>query len=353
MLESVRVRLTLWYAGVLAVVLVVLALATYFILRQNTAQRADSSLAELADAFLTTLQAEMKDESGPGALKRAAFEAITEHRFRDHFYAVLESTGVLIASSRDLPAANPPSSREDSSRIFDSHSFRRLVESSSRADGFFQNVRGGGEGYRGFVRHFGMSGQTYTLIVLQSLHPQEAMLEEVVQTFSLVIPIAVLLASAGGYFLARKSLAPVVAMSTQAEHIGAATLHERLPVQNEKDELGHLARSFNQLLDRLDQFQYRLPCPHGCNPDFGVFAIFTTSNLLFLVNLKLILVNLHEFFNSISMATIGKRKMKQFWLFGRIGKFFLAILSLFIRSNDIQDLNDIIQIKHFNQNKKR
>jgi heavy metal sensor kinase len=253
MFESVRVRLTLWYTGVLALVLVILALATYFILRQDAARRADSSLSELADAFLTTLQAEMKDASGPDALKRAALVAIVEHRFRDHFYLVLEPTGEWIASSKDLPAANLPSPEEDSPVIFDSRSFRRLVESSTSRDGFFQNVRGGKGGYRGFVRHFAVNGKTYTLIVLQSLHPQEAMLEEVAQTFSFAIPIAVLLASAGGYFLARKSLAPVVAMSTQAGHIGAATLHERLPVQNEKDELGHLARSFNELLDRLDQ----------------------------------------------------------------------------------------------------
>jgi heavy metal sensor kinase len=68
-----------------------------------------------------------------------------------------------------------------------------------------------------------------------------------------MIPIAILLASGGGYFLARKSLAPVVAMSSQAGRIGAANLHERLAVQNEKDELGHLAGSFNSLLDRLSQ----------------------------------------------------------------------------------------------------
>jgi two-component system, OmpR family, sensor kinase len=61
------------------------------------------------------------------------------------------------------------------------------------------------------------------------------------------------LASGGGYFLARKSLAPVVAMSSQAGRIGAANLHQRLAVQNERDELGHLARSFNDLLDRLGQ----------------------------------------------------------------------------------------------------
>src|SRR5260370_26633061 len=42
-------------------------------------------------------------------------------------------------------------------------------------------------------------------------------------------------------------------MRSQAGRIGAANLHERLVVQNDKDELGHLARSFNGLLDRLGQ----------------------------------------------------------------------------------------------------
>jgi heavy metal sensor kinase len=61
-----------------------------------------------------------------------------------------------------------------------------------------------------------------------------------------------LLASIGGYFLARKSLAPVVRMSESAARIGAANLHERLPIINERDELGGLARVINALLARLD-----------------------------------------------------------------------------------------------------
>ncbi|MGA7915191.1 MAG: ATP-binding protein, partial [Candidatus Acidiferrales bacterium] len=68
-----------------------------------------------------------------------------------------------------------------------------------------------------------------------------------------LIPLSVLLAGIGGYFLARKSLAPVAAMGAQAERISAANLHERLAVKNPSDELGRLARTFNDLLDRLDQ----------------------------------------------------------------------------------------------------
>ena len=90
------------------------------------------------------------------------------------------------------------------------------------------------------------------MIVLQSLHPQEEFVENLVATFSVIIPLAVLLAGLGGYFLARRSLSPVTAMGVQAGEISADNLHARLPVENAKDELGQLAQIFNRLLDRLD-----------------------------------------------------------------------------------------------------
>ncbi len=247
MLDSVRVRLTLWYAGVLALFLVALSLITYFIFWQSTLQRTDSNLAELSEAFLTTVQAEMLDNHGPDAPKVAAQVAIVEHRFRDHVFAVFDPKGDLLTSSQDLPNESSPAG------LLSSASFRKLVDDSARAERLFENVKGGRNGYRGLVRKFPLKGQTYTLVILQSLHPQEEMLEEVRTTFAWVIPISVALASVGGYFLARKSLAPVVSMSTQAGRIGAENLHERLPVQNARDELGHLAASFNQLLERVDQ----------------------------------------------------------------------------------------------------
>ena len=64
MLNSVRVRLTLWYTAALTCVLIVLAIATYVILRQNAMRRTDSTLSELAESFLTTVNAELADESG-------------------------------------------------------------------------------------------------------------------------------------------------------------------------------------------------------------------------------------------------------------------------------------------------
>lgn len=251
MLDSVRVRLTLWYAALLAVFLVVLALATYLIFWRSTLERTDSSLRELSDAFLTTFDAELSDHTGPGAPRAAAQEAITEHRFREHAFVILDPAGRLLISSNELPSKSPGEWLP--AELLSSAAFRKVVDASRSSERAFGNVRGREPGYRATARRFSAAGQTYTLVILQSLRAQEEMLEGVQETFAWVIPIAVVLASVGGYVLARKSLAPVVAMSTQAERIGAANLHERLPVHNPRDELGHLAASFNQLLGRVDE----------------------------------------------------------------------------------------------------
>lgn len=66
------------------------------------------------------------------------------------------------------------------------------------------------------------------------------------------LPLAVLLAVAGGWFVARRSLAPVGTMAARAGEITASSLSQRLPVANRHDELGQLATVFNATLQRLE-----------------------------------------------------------------------------------------------------
>jgi len=79
------------------------------------------------------------------------------------------------------------------------------------------------------------------------------LVEDFRRTLFWMIPAMLIIASGCGYFLARKSLAPVEAMSEKAAHIGAQNLDERLPVRNPRDELGRLAGTFNDLLERLNR----------------------------------------------------------------------------------------------------
>ena len=246
MFSSVRVRLTLWYTAVLACALVALALTTYFVLRRNSARLTDAALVEMADSFLTTVRAETQNAPGPDSLKEAVQEAIAEHKFRDTVFVVFDADGKIIACS-DSQLVPASSSGTMPATLAD------ILDGRTREARPFRKIRLHDQLYRSFVRTFSIGGPQSTLIALQSLHRQEEFLKGVLSAFALAIPLSIVLASGGGYFLARRSLSPVVEMGTQAGRIGADNLHQRLQVTNAQDELGHLAQSFNSLLDRLDQ----------------------------------------------------------------------------------------------------
>ena len=252
MLDSIRTRLTLWYTGVLALVIVVLCGVAYFIFWRSAVRRTDANLVELSDSFLVTLRAELEDQTGSDVFRTAAQEAIDEHHFRDTVYVIADETGKVILSSQETLPPNAPA-KAARKQILSSNSLQRFLAASKLSERLFGHIAVTEAGYRAFAQRFAAKGRTYTLIILQSLHPQKEMMEEAGAVFAWLIPLAILLACGGGYFLARKSLAPVVAMSSQAGRIGAENLHERLAIQNEKDELGHLARSFNNLLNRLSE----------------------------------------------------------------------------------------------------
>lgn len=55
-----------------------------------------------------------------------------------------------------------------------------------------------------------------------------------------------------GYVLARLSLKPIRNIVNEAETITASHIDRRIPVKNEKDELGELTIAFNELLKRLE-----------------------------------------------------------------------------------------------------
>ncbi|HEY1678590.1 MAG TPA: ATP-binding protein [Candidatus Sulfotelmatobacter sp.] len=246
MFSSVRLRLTIWYTVSMTLVLLVLAGSTHFLLRRNLIRRADTQTVELADSFLSTVNAEMGDPAKPESMDEGIAAAISEHRFHDVVFAVFDPQGNLVGISssyqrgdRQIQILRDPWAA----------SLRDLV-SSPEGFGF---VRLEGGRYRSYVRQFSIDRQGGTLVVLQSLRAQHEFLETFDGTFSIVIPLAILLSGIGGYFLARRSLSPVVGMSEQASRIGSENLHERLKVSNPRDELGQLAGSFNELLDRLDQ----------------------------------------------------------------------------------------------------
>src|SRR5205807_7131897 len=89
-------------------------------------------------------------------------------------------------------------------------------------------------------------------VVAESLNVIEGGLRRLRHDFFAGVPLVLLVASLGGYFLARKSLAPIALMNAQTQRITAENLSSRLDVTNPRDELGQLATTINALLARLD-----------------------------------------------------------------------------------------------------
>ena len=66
-------------------------------------------------------------------------------------------------------------------------------------------------------------------------------------------PIALVAAGLISYCVARQALRPLASMASRAEQITASNLHDRIVVENPDDELGHMGRVLNHLLERLQQ----------------------------------------------------------------------------------------------------
>jgi two-component system OmpR family sensor kinase len=248
MLNSMRAQLTLWYTGVLALVLVVFAFVTYSYLARAARERIDQSLVDSSNSLISNFTAELNDEGQPDT--DSAAEVTHSFQFKDRQAIIFDEKGEILAASESPAGANGQLAWPELKSL--SQSLSGLRESAKRSGREYATIPTRKEGIRTLATIVRSKEKTYSVAIALSLHEQDEALEQARGAFYVAVPLALLIASLGGYFLARKSLAPVVAMGERAAHIGASNLNERLPVPNSRNEFGQLARIFNDLLARLD-----------------------------------------------------------------------------------------------------
>lgn len=247
MIDSVRGRLALWHTSVLAALLVTFASLSYGMLSRTIAGRTDEYLKESATALASDLRTDRVRDAADSA---GAQGTLAEFHFRDLGFLVYDARGRLVAS--DLPADSADGEARPG-MLVDFAAVRATLGGDLVAGGpRFATLPNGEGGIRTYAMRSDTSSHALIVVAAASLADQTELLEEVRTGFIVAIVIGLLLAWGGGYALARRSLAPVVAMSERAADIGASSLHERLPVANPNDELGRLASTFNALLARLD-----------------------------------------------------------------------------------------------------
>ncbi|HBY97851.1 MAG TPA: hypothetical protein DEP84_28570 [Chloroflexi bacterium] len=238
---TIRLRLTLFYTALLGIVLALFSAALFTLLTYNLERQVDRDLLERTSEVRATLLAAIDSQS------LTPLSEIESRLLHDEeglfttpgiFVQLLDPTGKVVLRSPNLISdalvADP--GREGS--------LNEVV---------WQTVRLRGQRVRLLTSPLVVGHKTVgTIRVGESLAPIDRTLEQLALLLVVGTLTAVGVVGGLGLKMAGRALAPVAWMSETARRIvDHGDLQTRLPVVNPADELGHLATTFNDALDRI------------------------------------------------------------------------------------------------------
>ena len=221
--KSVRTRLALSLATVLAIFLTLFSASVYLVARKDLLDE----LGAEGRKDLALIQRELQED--PGEAERLDSSELVS------LYSIWKDDGPVHVSS-GWSRAGLPDGRDP---------FEGL------ADGSWQSKDG-----RNFAVASGSietdDGQL-SIVVAEDEGPARASLARLATVLLVAVPATILAAFVGGSLLARRLLAPVGSMAEAAGRITGERLHERLPVEDPGDEFGKLAIAFNRTVARIEE----------------------------------------------------------------------------------------------------
>ncbi len=249
-LKSIRARLTGLYLALLAITLAIFCTILYKVFVRNHEQEFDYALYNHAvdvaqsitfdynELHFTKNILSLRDKMFPFSPGKS-------------FVQVVAPDGTVIDRSSNLGNKYLPLTTDEWQAAFDrGHVFRTIPEPMIRqidpslADGNYRMIT-----Y--LDREPGKQP-----IILQIAVPMKLMEREVdslLLFFIMGIPITLLLAGAGGLYLANKALEPVRSVIAKAEQLNPTNLSERLPDHGTDDEIRHLTVTLNGMLGRIER----------------------------------------------------------------------------------------------------
>jgi two-component system, OmpR family, sensor kinase len=226
---SLRARLTIWYSFALLVVLGAFGAAVVWQQGRIGMRRVDRELEALTATLANVLRDELSETADPAA---AAADVQRTMAAPGRAFAILDAGGGVMAASWSGLTIGSPIATSGESRAW----------TATTTNG----------AWRVHVVPTPSRGRTYFLLVASPLADVLREQREAEEAMWVAIPIALLLAGAGGLWLASRGLRPIAAMAQRAEAVAPGGMAD-LGESDRTDELGQLARAFNGLLARLRQ----------------------------------------------------------------------------------------------------
>src|SRR5712691_2211033 len=237
-MASIRVRLTAWYFMILTIALSTFGAGMFLVMRETVHAAVDDDLAVRFNGVQRFIQRVF-----PGR----TLEDI-QYEFREH--SGMKPGGDLLQISD-----------KRGNWIFQSGSIRPYgipVRSPHTNRAELKTIDVAGSPLRTLTAKVEVDGQPYTLQLATALGGFYGVLHRFGWLILWSVPVVLIVATASGYWMSRRALAPVDQITNTARSISAHNLSQRLAVPETGDELQRLSETLNDMMTRLDTAFKRL-----------------------------------------------------------------------------------------------
>jgi signal transduction histidine kinase len=233
---SLKFNLTIWYMIILFFVLIFFSSILYFYLEDQLHEEVNNILQMEIEGIENKIK--NIDQSNNSYLNNI-ISSTNKENFKLLFF---DSQGNLEAGNLERNS-NLEFLAEDIKKMNDF----KILEYNDEEWAFMSKDYYITEGEK--VGYFGLA---------YSLAKENNMLNNLMLILFISIPITLILASGGGYFLAKRALNAIDTISSTAEKISQNNMSQRIKISEGRgDEVGRLIKTLNNLLDRLESSFYR------------------------------------------------------------------------------------------------
>jgi heavy metal sensor kinase len=229
--RPIRVRLTLWFVLLLAITLAIFCAALYLALRHNLNSTLNDSLESraqiVAGLVVDVDRVDVAELTIPGDPVEG-----------EEFVRVFDSSGNLVFDNSG-EKFRPPDDPTAVSAALSGAKTRRDLDLGPELRALTAPIRANGK----------VIGAVEVGLSTDALH---STLRTLLVIIAVIYPLALIIASGGGVFLAGRALSPIDGLTRTARRISAEDLSQRLDLRLPDDEVGRLARTFDEMIARLD-----------------------------------------------------------------------------------------------------
>lgn len=220
---TIKFKIMLWYSALLTLLLLILLPYIYYTLSQHMYNNIEALIREDSARAIQALEI-----SNDGVKFNEDIDSVS----KETYIAVYSKDNQLLLGKlpQDISMQVTPSFN----RIYKTNNLNHIwLVRDTPINDHGKNI--------GWIR------------AVRSLDLVDHSLKTLLVVFAVILPVYIIIAVAGGLFIASRALSPIDDITKTAKQIGHGDLTKRIHFIGSQDEVGRLAETFDEMLDRLEK----------------------------------------------------------------------------------------------------